>query len=518
MLVRGVVVAIALAGLGCGARAQTVAAADRGDDIRMYLDRTLVERRIVIVATSAGRTTVPLHVAADVRAADVVVMDLGGLTGSQIRPVQGTRVGAAVPPTLAPSATSSSSDAGLGSAAPDEAAPGGPIARPDDPLDDPLDNPDLRDDPSPLTIDIYDADGNLVSGSDDDDPDDDDDDGEHKAERDPSRGASRDATAGSARKLDATSWITTQPAQPSELELVVDAPRAGQFVVWLGYATQLVRWDAAYTITTGPARDLGTVRGMLTIQNRSGVALRGAAHVVDAELGTWQERWSERLRAALGAAPAPSVNVRALGTVVIAQGETRLELFPAARPRALRTVLVYDATGPTHDHTGAAPVGDPELGRRARTAKVFESLELARDADADRGLPAGMGTLIERRADGTQATLGTSRLFDGAPGVVRAETVQIGAAKGLAGRREQRDWARDDEQRRYSEEFLVTIRSTRPQPVEVVVREHLYRGQNWTLAYQSGPASKEGAQQIALRAVVPANGEAKVLYVVVYTW
>jgi hypothetical protein len=55
-------------------------------------------------------------------------------------------------------------------------------------------------------------------------------------------------------------------------------------------------------------------------------------------------------------------------------------------------------------------------------------------------------------------------------------------------------------------------------PVDVVVREHLYRGQTWTLAYHSAPAIKEGAQQIALAAAVPANGEAKVLYVVVYTW
>ena len=60
--------------------------------------------------------------------------------------------------------------------------------------------------------------------------------------------------------------------------------------------------------------------------------------------------------------------------------------------------------------------------------------------------------------------------------------------------------------------------AARVRPVEVVIREHVYRGQNWTLAYQSAPAVKEGAQQIALRAVVPAMGRAKVLYVVVYTW
>jgi len=51
------------------------------------------------------------------------------------------------------------------------------------------------------------------------------------------------------------------------------------------------------------------------------------------------------------------------------------------------------------------------------------------------------------------------------------------------------------------------------------VREHLYRGQNWTLAYQSGPRGQGGPRsRFSLRTTVPANGQAKVLYVVVYTW
>ena len=100
----------------------------------------------------------------------------------------------------------------------------------------------------------------------------------------------------------------------------------------------------------------------------------------------------------------------------------------------------------------------------------------------------------------------------------RGATIAIGTAVGLTGHRERRDWARDDDQRRFSEELLLTIDSARATPVEIVIREHLYRGQNWTLAYHSAPAAKEGTRQIALRAAVPANGRAKVLYVVVYTW
>ena len=61
--------------------------------------------------------------------------------------------------------------------------------------------------------------------------------------------------------------------------------------------------------------------------------------------------------------------------------------------------------------------------------------------------------------------------------------------------------------------------SERPDPVNVLVREHLYRGQNWILAYHSAPeATKEGPQQISLRTEVPAKSQQKLLYVVVYTW
>ncbi|HEY6175884.1 MAG TPA: hypothetical protein VIX73_15625, partial [Kofleriaceae bacterium] len=151
------------------------------------------------------------------------------------------------------------------------------------------------------------------------------------------------------------------------------------------------------------------------------------------------------------------------------------------------------------------------------SSRVSESFEIDRDPAA-RGLPGGAVRLLERRPDGSLELLGESRLFGAATRVADVDTVSIGTARGVVGHRERRDWAKDDDQRRFSEEFLVTIDNARPRPVDLVLREHLYRGQNWTLAYQSVAAVKEGPQQIALRTQVPAKSRAKVLYVVVYTW
>jgi hypothetical protein len=306
-------------------------------------------------------------------------------------------------------------------------------------------------------------------------------------------------------------------AAPTELALVVSAPRPGRFTVTLGYVTDRLTWDAAYTMTTTLARDRAVLRGTLTVHNTTGLALRARASIVDAELGGWRNTAAEQLAGALlGRAPRAQLAAPYdLGMVALGD-ETRVELLDGDPPRAMRSVLVYDPIGTRLDHPGAAPLADPALGASGAPIRLTESFEVKRRGAS--GLPAGPVRLVERQPDGSLAMLGESHLFDAATRVAEVDTVAVGTAAHVTGHRERRDWAKDDDQKRFSEEFLLTIDNARPNPVDVVLREHLYRGQNWTLAYQSAPAAKEGPQQISLRTQVPANGQAKVLYVVVYTW
>ena len=269
-------------------------------------------------------------------------------------------------------------------------------------------------------------------------------------------------------------------AAPTEVELATSAPRAGRYTVSLGYATDRLAWDVAYTMTTSPARDRATVRGALVIRNTSGVTLRDHAYIADAVLGAPRDLGVEQLRRAFAdtAPRTPAVARCDLGIVSLGPGETRVDLLAGSTPRKLRSVLIYDPIGTALDHLGAAPLADPGLGvTAAAPTRVTESFEFDRAELGAAGLPAGPLRVLERRG-----------------------------------------WAKDDDQQRFSEELLITIDNARPLPVDIVIREHLYRGQNWTLAYQSAPAIKEGPQQISLRTTVPANGQSKVLYVVVYTW
>lgn len=313
------------------------------------------------------------------------------------------------------------------------------------------------------------------------------------------------------------------PAAAKEVELVIGAPDAGRYALHLAYLTERVSWDAAYTMTTTPARASATVRGALAVKNATGIAFPNVAvRVVDAELGPSIRHAAELLAGSYaGAEPEtmPAAIPREVGRVDLADGETRIDLLADSRPRPMRSVLVYDPIGTGLDRVSASPVRDVGLGANRTSTRVTESFEVARDVAATRGLPGGPVRLLERRADGTLALLGEARLFDLATRVAAVDTIPIGTADGVRGHRERREYTYDERGKRLAEDFVITLDNQRPQPVEVVVREHLYRGQNWTLAYRSAPvAAKEGPQQIAMRTTVPPGGQAKLLYVVVYWW
>jgi hypothetical protein len=314
------------------------------------------------------------------------------------------------------------------------------------------------------------------------------------------------------------------PAAPTTIALDVTAPHAGHYAVTLAYVTDRLHWDAAYTMTTTPAREAAVLHGAIAVRNATGIAFPNATlHVIDAELGNWRARTAEHLATAfVGGTPSstPAATPRDVGTATIGEGETRVELAGISAPRRMRAVLVYDPIGTKLDNTIPGPVRDATLGvTPAATSRITESFEVRRDERATTGLPAGPVRLLERRPDGTLHVLGESRLFDAATRVAAVDTIAVGTADGVTGKRERREITIDDDRRKLVEEFVITLDNTRDAKVDVLIREHLYRGQNWGIAWWSvKEAVKEGAQQFAMRTDVPAKGQAKIMYVVVYTW
>jgi hypothetical protein len=309
------------------------------------------------------------------------------------------------------------------------------------------------------------------------------------------------------------------PERSGELALDVVAPHAGRYSIEVAYATDRLRWDAAYSLATTPARDRALLRGAIAIRDTAGVVFRGAiVRVIDAELGAWRGKTGEQLANALVGAPTGSTGpaqARELGRVDLELGETRLELLADARPRAMTAVFVFDPIGTALDRASSIPAVEPDLGVDPPPATTLvESFAIARDDRTSATLPAGPVHLFERRDDGSLAVLGAARIFDAGTRVASSDTVAAGVADGVTGHRERRELTSIDG--KLVEEFAIAIENARATAVDVVVREHLYRGQTWALGYYSAPAVQEGPQQFTMTTRVPAHGRSELFYVVVY--
>ena len=306
----------------------------------------------------------------------------------------------------------------------------------------------------------------------------------------------------------------------------VRAPSAGHYILSVTYPTKLV-WDAAYTMTTSATHDRATIRGSIAILNATGIAYHIAhLRVIDSALDAGVAARALALSASLAGTnvgTSPHAEVRDLGAVELRVGETRVPLIVDSKPRGIRSVLVYDPIGIALDTPTPAsmPSEEPELGIIApASTRVAESIELARSRSSS-GLPAGPVRLLESRDDGTLAVVGESQMFDVATRVARVDTIEVGTAVGVSAHRERREFSIDEDTHRIVEEFGIAIDNTRAGAVTMLLREHLYRGQNWAIAYASVPStsvSKVGAQEITLRVQVPAHTKKTVVYVVVYSW
>jgi len=309
---------------------------------------------------------------------------------------------------------------------------------------------------------------------------------------------------------------------PIEVELAIGGPSAGTFSVLVGYRTPRIDWDAAYTLITSGAH--GELRGALAIRNATGIAFPDARlRVADSQHAAVTARLKQIEAKANGTLDkkkedtSPVGMPREVSRIDLLEGDTRVELLgPVTRP--LRSMLVFDPVGSGYDYKHTQPVQDPALGAVTPGTKLVESLALDRP-EAFRLLPGGPVRVLQRRPDGSLLLLSEAPLFGEATLAASIDVIPLHTAERVSGKRERRELTIDNDRRRIVEEFVLTIDNMRERPIDVLLREHLYRGQSWTIAYRSTfDAKQEGVQQLTMSTVVPARGKQTVRYVVVYSW
>ena len=195
----------------------------------------------------------------------------------------------------------------------------------------------------------------------------------------------------------------------------------------------------------------------------------------------------------------------------------QIELFDQAKQVPAKKVLVYYGLnmGP---YEYPNPVTDRDLGVQSNK-KVDVYLEFKNDKEYGLGLPLPAGRIRVSQLDAADTSLefiGEDRI-DHTP---KDETVRVklGSAFDVVGERRQTDFAVDTKARWLEEAFEIKLRNHKEQPVEVLVKENLYRWSNWKILSKTHDFTKEDARTIHFPVKIAKDGEAVVRYRVRYTW
>ncbi|MEP7242536.1 MAG: DUF4139 domain-containing protein [Gammaproteobacteria bacterium] len=195
----------------------------------------------------------------------------------------------------------------------------------------------------------------------------------------------------------------------------------------------------------------------------------------------------------------------------------QIELFDQAKQIPAKKVMVYYglAMGP---YAYPNPVTDRDLGVQTNK-KVDVYLEFKNDKQFGLGVPLPAGRIRVSQLDAADTSLefiGEDQI-DHTP---KDETVRVklGSAFDVVGERRQVDFAVDSKARWLEEEFEIKLRNHKEQPVDVIVKENLYRWSNWKILSKTHEFTKEDARTIQFPVKVAKDGETVVRYRVRYTW
>jgi len=314
------------------------------------------------------------------------------------------------------------------------------------------------------------------------------------------------------------------------------SPRAGEQRTRVTYQTGGITWWADYNLVFSEGKDANS--GMLdlaawvSIINQSGASypdsklklIAGDVHRAQPEpLPLIQKRMNMAAAAEdAGGFEQKSFfefHLYTLGrTTTLPNNSTKqIELFDQARKIPAKKVLVYYGVDPG-PYTYPNPVTDRDFGVQSNK-KVDVYLEFGNDKQYGLGMPLPAGRIRVSQldaADGSLEFIGEDRI-DHTPEdeMVR---VKLGSAFDVVGERRQVDFAVDTRAHWLEEEFEIKLRNHKDQPVDVVVKENLYRWSNWTITSKTHDFTREDARTIHFPVKVAKDGETTVRYRVRYTW
>ena len=316
----------------------------------------------------------------------------------------------------------------------------------------------------------------------------------------------------------------------------IQSPRAGEQRARVTYQTSGITWWADYNLIFNEGKDANSgvldLAAWVSIINQSGATYPEtklkliAGDVHRAERPTPAAPMMKRAMELAAVSDSAGFQEKAFSefhlytlgrrTTLPDNSTKQVELFDQAKQIPAKKVLVY--YGLNMPYVYPNPMTDRDLGIESNK-KVDAYLEFKNDKQYGLGVPLPAGRIRVSQldaADGTLEFVGEDSI-DHTP---KDETVRVklGSAFDVVGERKQTDFKVDTRAHWIEEAFEITLRNHKAQPVEVLVKENLYRWSNWTVVEKSQDFTKEDARTIRFPVKVAKDGEAVVKYRVRYSW
>ena len=320
------------------------------------------------------------------------------------------------------------------------------------------------------------------------------------------------------------------------LEWSINSPRGGPQKTRVTYQTGGVTWWADYNLIFNEGADANSglldLSAWVSIINQSGATypdarlklIAGDVHRAAApqrmELGRVRAMASAAMEDKAGFAEKQFFEFHlytlSRRTTLPNNSTKQIELFDQARQIPVRKVLVY--YGVPQGFMYGSPYTERELGTEMNK-KVDVYLQFKNDKQFGLGVPLPAGRLRVSKLDAADYSLEFigEDTIDHTP---KDETVRVklGSAFDVVGERRQVDFTVNSSAHWMEEEIEVKLRNHKDQPVDVIVKENLYRWTNWKMLSKSQDFEREDARSIHFLVRVPKDGESVVRYRVRYSW
>ena len=197
----------------------------------------------------------------------------------------------------------------------------------------------------------------------------------------------------------------------------------------------------------------------------------------------------------------------------------QIELFPSkSNVPVNKTYVYYGLPESMRYWVTPEPNQDRNLGNQSNK-KVDIYLRIQNSEKNGLGIPLPAGRLRVYKRDEADA----ANEFVGEDVIQHTPKdeevlVKLGTAFDIVGERKQTDFTANYDGHVITESFEIKVRNHKQQPVQVIVRENLFRWTNWEITKSSDKWEKQDARTIHFPVDIAAGGEKTVTYTVKYTW